>query len=103
VGQDYESDGTEFDVLIPIPHKSPITTEDISLLKKISNWILRDYNLRARLLNILIKPRHRLVERLFLGELDPGLRDVCADRKPVLDVREEVHLVGDGELFEDVF
>ena len=54
-------------------------------------------------LDKLIEPRHRLKERLFLGPFLPPLREIAANGKAVLDVREEVQLIRDRELEQDIF
>ena len=57
------------------------------------------YNL---LLQVLLKPSHGLQERLLLRKLRRLLGNITADSKSVLDVGEEVKLIGNVHLLEDV-
>ena len=52
---------------------------------------------------ILIEPRHGLDEGLLLCEFLPLLGEVAAYCEAVLDIGEEVDLIGDGVFFEDLF
>ena len=58
--------------------------------------------LHLRTLQVLIEPSNSLKESLFLGKLLLLLRNVAADSEAVLDVGEEVELVGHVVLEEDV-
>lgn len=52
---------------------------------------------------MLVEPRDRLQERLLFGELGGLLGQIASHCEAVLDVGEEVDLVGDGHLLEDFF
>lgn len=75
VGEGYESDGAELDMVVPRPVNNPMHTGNTRPLRL--EWLILDtmklHYLRARFPDILVEPRHSLVERLLLGELDPGL------------------------------
>ena len=55
------------------------------------------------LLQILIEPLHRLIKRLLLSKLNRLLTQIRLDRKPMLDMREEINLIRHADFLEYLF